>query len=324
MQEAPVRGIGQGAASGAKQGWRIVERLAVAILLLLSPVSAGRAGELVTIVPDAHYPEGPLWHGGKLYYAEMTRHRIAEWNGTTRTFWAQRGCGMTSIAPAPGGLFLVTCHLGRAVVWVRGIGRMAALHTVGAGGEPIGNPNDSVADGRGGVYFSASGRFAPAAAATGAIYRIVPGGRPRRVASKIHYANGVVLGPDGKYLYVSAHLARQVLRFRIARDGSLKARETWLRLANVVKPAPGAGPLAGPDGLTFDAAGNLFIAEYGAGRVLVVGPDRRLQKIIALPNRFVTSVEFGPGKHTLYITARADNERWPYKGAVYKLAKPLE
>jgi sugar lactone lactonase YvrE len=278
-------------------------------------------------VPDAFYPEGPLWHGGKLYFAEMTRDRIADWNGgTPHTFWAQRGCGMTSIAPAPGGLFLVTCHLGRAVVWVREIGhrgRLAVLHTTGAAGEPVGNANDSAADGRGGVYFSSSGKFAVAAAATGAVYHIVPGGAPRRVASKIHYANGVVVGPQGRHLYVSAHLTRQILRFRIARDGSLTERETWLRLVDVVKREPGAGPLAGPDGLAFDGKGNLFIAEYGAGRVLVIAPDKRLRKIITVPNRFVTSVEFGPDKRTLYITAPSNIKRWPYKGAVYKLAKPL-
>jgi sugar lactone lactonase YvrE len=320
MQKGRASGIGIDRTKARRTG----APLLVPALLALFLTATARAGELVTIAPDAYYPEGPLWHQGKLYYAEMTRHRIAEWNGATRTFWAQKGCGMTSIAPAPGGLFLVTCHLGRAVAWVRDIGRMAALYTTGARGEAIGNPNDSAADGRGGVYFSSSGRFAAAAAATGAIYRIVPGGTPKRVAEKIHYANGVVLGPEGKYLYVSAHLARQVLRFRIGRAGSLAARETWLALADIVKPASGAGPLAGPDGLAFDAKGNLFIAEYGAGRVLVVGPDRRLVKIIKLPNRFVTSVEFGPDKRTLYITAPADNQRWPYKGAVYKLAKPLD
>jgi len=297
---------------------------AAMLMLALFPAEPASAGELVTIVPEAHYPEGPLWHDGKLYFAEMTRHRIAEWDGrTVRTFWAQKGCGMTSIAPAPGGLFLVTCHLGRAVVWVRDIGHMAALYTEGAGGEPVGNPNDSAADGRGGVYFSSSGKFAAGAAATGAVYHIVPGGAPRRVASKIHYANGVVVGPRGLYLYVSAHLARQVLRFRIARDGALSGREIWLRLADVVKREAGAGPLSGPDGLVFDGTGNLFIAEYGAGRVLVIGPDKRLKKIIAVPNRFVTSVEFGPGKRNLYITAPGDITRWPYKGAVYKLAEPL-
>jgi len=299
--------------------------LALAALAVAGP---SRAGELVTLVPDALYPEGPLWHGGKLYFAEMTRDRIAEWNGGASTFWAQKGCGMTSIAPAPGGLFLVTCHLGRAVIWIRDLGhdqggRMAALHTTGADGEPVGNPNDSAADGRGGVYFSSSGKFAVAAAATGAVYHIVPGGAPRRVASKIHYANGVVVGPRGRHLYVSAHLARQILRFRIARDGSLTERETWLRLADVIKREANAGPLAGPDGLAFDGKGNLFIAEYGAGRVLVIAPDKQLKKIITVPNRFVTSVDFGPDKRTLYITAPATIKRWPYKGAVYKLAKPL-
>ena len=151
----------------------------------------------------------------------------------------------------------------------------------------------------------------------------MPGGAPRRVAANIHYANGVVVGVRRQYLYVSAHLARQVLRFRIARDGTLTGRETWLRLDTVTKPAAGAGPLAGPDGLAFDGTGNLFIAEYGAGRVLVIGPDKRIKKLIAVPNRYVTSVEFGTDKRTLYITAPADIETHPYKGAVYKLAEPL-
>jgi gluconolactonase len=300
---------------------------AAPLLVALMFAGAGRADGLMTIVPDAYYPEGPLWHGGKLYYAEMSRDRIAEWNGSSsRTFWSQAGCGMTSIAPAPGGLFLVTCHLGRAVVWVRDIGhtgRMAELITEGAGGEPVGNPNDSAADGRGGVYFSSSGKFAAGAAATGAVYYIVPGGAPKRVASKIHYANGVVVGPQRRFLYVSAHLDRQVLRFRIGRDGSLSGRESWLRLKDVVKRDPNAGPLAGPDGLAIDAKGNLFIAEYGAGRVLVVGPDKRLRTIVAVPNRFTTSIDFGPGEREIFITAPADNLHWPYKGAVYKLANPL-
>jgi gluconolactonase len=304
-----------------------VNRVAAGAALLLAALmlpAASRADGLVTIVPDAYYPEGPLWHGGKLYFAEMSRDRIAEWDGgAPRTFWSKKGCGMTSIAPTPGGLFLVTCHLGRAIAWVYDFGRMAALITEGADGAPVGNPNDSAADGRGGVYFSSSGKFAVAAAATGAVYHIVPGGMPKRVASKIHYANGVVVGPQRRYLYVSAHLDRQVLRFRIGRDGSLSGRETWLRLIDVVQRKPGAGPLAGPDGLAMDAKGNLFIAEYGAGRLLVVGPDKRLRTIITVPNRFVTSIDFGPGERDVYITAPADNRHWPYKGAVYKLANPL-
>jgi gluconolactonase len=302
---------------------RIGACAALALLALLAG-AAGRANGLVAIVPDAHYPEGPLWHGGKLYFAEMTRDRIAEWNGSApRSFWSLKGCGPTSVAPAPGGLFLVTCHLGEAVVWVRDTGRTAEIITTGAGGEPVRNANDSAADGRGGVYFSSSGRFAPGAAATGAVYYIVPGGAPKRVAEHIYYANGVVVGPQHRFLYVSAHLARQVLRFQIGRNGALSGRETWLRLADVVKRDPAAGPLAGPDGLAMDSKGNLFIAEYGAGRIIVVGQDRKLKTIIAVPNRFTTSVEFGPGEREVFITAPAQIERWPYNGAVFKLANPV-
>jgi len=312
--------------------WRIAARLAGLRACSLAGVAAATislatgaaAGELTSIAPDAHYPEGPLWHDGTLYFAEMTRHRIAAWDGKAlRTFWAHKGCGMTSIAPAPGGLFLVACHIGRAVAWVRDSGRLASFHSTGAGGEPIGNPNDAAADRRGGVYFTSSGRFSAAAAATGAIYHVVPGGRPRRVAEKIHYANGVVVGPKGRYLYVSAHLSRTVLRYRIATDGSLTGREAWVRLDDMAAAVPGADVMAGPDGLAFGANGVLYIAEHGAGRILAVGPDKRLRKIISVPERFVTSVEFGPNQRTLYITAPGNNVSWPHKGTVYRIREPL-
>ena len=276
--------------------------------------------ETVTLVSEAYYPEGPLWHEGKLYYAEMTRDRIVVREGTNvRTFWRRKGCGPTSIAPIPGG-FVVACHIERVLARIGTKGKTIGIVTKEARGRSIGNPNDSIADGNGGVYFTSSGLFIASAPATGRVFYLPPSGPPREVADNIHYGNGVVLSPNRRHLYVSAHIGRRVLRFEIGPKGRLSHRRVHVRLK---ARAAHADRLAGPDGLAFDRHGNLFLAEYGAGRILVFAADRRLHRIITLKNRYVTNLEFGPRGKSLYVTAPASNSVWPYKGAVLRIDDPL-
>ncbi len=294
--------------------------LGMSICALVALVPLGLHAEIIEA--DAHYPEGPLWHGGRLYYAEMSRHRIVvREDGKAATLWRRPGCGPTSMAPVPGG-FIVACHAERVLARIGARGGTVSILARDARGRPIGNPNDAVADGQGGVYFTSSGAFIAAAPATGLVYYLPPSGPPREVAGAIRYANGIVLSPDRRSLFVSAHIGRQVLRFEIGPHGRLSRRRVFVRLDNLTRAAKRADPLAGPDGLAFDKLGNLYIAEYGAGRILVVGPDRRLRKIIAVKNRFVTNVEFGP-RGSLYVTAAASNRRWPYKGVVLRIDNPL-
>ena len=296
-------------------------RLGMSICASIALVPLGLRAEIIE--PDARYPEGPLWHRGRLYFAEMSGERIAVWDGrSVRRFWQRPGCGPTSIAYAPDG-FIVACHAERVLARIGAGGRTISIIARDASGRPIGNPNDTIADGRGGVYFSTSGVFAVSAPATGRVYYLPPSGAPREVAGKIRYANGVVLSPDRRYLFVSAHLGRRVLRFEIGQKGRLGGRQVFVRLDRLAPAAKDADPLAGPDGLAFDRQGNLYIAEYGAGRILVVGPDRRLVKIITVRNRFVTNLVFGPRGKTLYVTAPASNEVWPYRGAILRIDDPL-
>ena len=45
----------------------------------------GSAAQLATIDPDAHYPEGPLWRDGKLFYVEYAQSNIKTWDGSRVT-----------------------------------------------------------------------------------------------------------------------------------------------------------------------------------------------------------------------------------------------
>ena len=182
-------------------------------------------------------------------------------------------------------------------------------------------PNAATPDGEGGLYFSSSGMFSPQAPATGAVLYLDAKGGLRRVADGIHYSNGVALSPDGRTLFVSEHLSRNVLAFDVAADGGLSGRRIFLHLDDIVGADPDRGWEVGPDGLAVDREGNLFIAEYGGGRILVVDRAGSLRATIRVPEAYVTSMVLVPDEARLFITAPATI--FATGGAVYSAANPL-
>jgi gluconolactonase len=279
------------------------------------------------IVRDAAYPEGPLWLAdGRIFYAEMGRDRISVWHsGIRTTFWQQSGCGPTSIAvyglPAsPDSGFVILCHLSRQVILVSPAGetRQILSEAENVKGVPLQRPNDSVADGKGGVYISGSGEFDPARQPAGVVYYLAPEIQQlRRVAEGIKYSNGLSLTSDG-FLLVSAHLGRQVLRYPVHRDGSLGTPAVWVDFHTL--PAVAVAEryaLAGPDGQAIDACGNVLIAEYGHSRIVIYDAGGQLHHILTVPGKYVTNMDFSPDGRQLVITAPRENIIPPFAGDVY-------
>ena len=76
-----------------------------------------------------------------------------------------------------------------------------------------------------------------------------------------------------------------------------------------------------PDGITTDAAGRLWVAHYGGGRVTRYTPDGKVDTVILVPVPNVTSVGLaGPTLTTLYITT-AENPASPdpLDGALFSI-----
>ena len=142
-------------------------------------------------------------------------------------------------------------------------------------GKPLGRLNDLVVDRRGGVYFTVGGAF-----------YVGPGGRVTSVGEDIH-ANGIMLSPDEKTLYVTN--GPIVLAFDVLPDGTVKKRRDFGKLE-----AGGSG-----DGLAVDAAGRLYVTSNPG--VQVFSPSGQYIGVIPTP-RGVISVAFsGPDKKTLYV-----------------------
>src|SRR5881227_1798794 len=74
------------------------------------------AGQLATIDADAHYPEGPLWHAGRLFYVEYSASNIKTWDGRhTAVYWHKDGCGASALI-ALGDLVAARVELDEGVV----------------------------------------------------------------------------------------------------------------------------------------------------------------------------------------------------------------
>src|SRR5690606_26969312 len=209
-----------------------------------------------------------LWQRGRLLYTEMTRHRLMVWTGTAnRQFARLPECGPTSITALGDGSLLVTCHLAHQLRRVSPEGRTLAIIDRDSEGRGFVYPNDSTSDGAGGAWFSSAGEFDAGAPPTGTIYHLSAGGRLRPVADSIRYANGLARTADGSRLLVSEHLGRKLLSFRIGRDGALADRRVLYDLAGA-PPSRERDRLAGPDGVEVARDGTIYLAEYGAARIL--------------------------------------------------------
>ena len=92
------------------------------LLLLASGAGWAASSGVKVLNDDAHYPEGPVWFQGKLYYVEYDRNTIDVWDGKGNQYFATMpGCGPSAVVNTKGGEFLVTCYDDHTV------GHLAAL-----------------------------------------------------------------------------------------------------------------------------------------------------------------------------------------------------
>lgn len=283
----------------------------VATLSLM--VAAAAAAEDATIAA-ASYPEGALWHQGRLYYAEMGRDVVMTSDlETAERFWRMEGCGPVSIAPY-GEEFLILCHLAHKVVRVSRDGSTIAEIVRDADGQSFVYPNAASADPAGGVYFSSSGKFSLDAPATGAVLYLDAKGHLTRVAEGIHYANGVAVDGARKRLLVSAHLARKVLVYPITSPGKLGKRRVFFDFS-VAGADPNRYALAGPDGLEVGPDGVVVVAEYGVGKIHKISVDGKWLGAHSGFEPFVTDMALLPGDRAVVVASRV-NDAPPFPGSV--------
>jgi sugar lactone lactonase YvrE len=187
-----------------------------------------------------------------------------------------------------------------------GTGQMEPVAALEAG-NPITRSNDGRADRQGGFWIGTMGKAAEVGA--GAIYRLYKG-ELRVLFPHLTIPNGVCFAPDGRTAYF-ADTAAQIIH-RVGLDG-----QGWPNAAPEVfidlRPAD-----QNPDGAVVDAAGNLWVALWGAGQVAVFDRNGQPVRRVALAAPYVTCPAFGgAGFSQLYCTSATQG-----MGAAARAAHP--
>lgn len=282
---------------------------------LAALATGAMAGEPKVINDKAAFPEGPIVIDGKLHYVEYGGNTLLVWDGQNTTkLWEQAGCGPSGLITL-GNDIAVACYDNGTIVRVSKDGKTIATYDKDAAGGVLQGPNDFSSDGKGGAWFTASGPW-EAGPIVGKVFHLGADGAITEAANDLHYANGIVLSADGKRLYVNESEAGRVISFAVGDDGTLSDRRLFVRVG-VVDEA--SGPGAYPDGLRLGPDGNLYIAQYSKGRIVVVSPEGKFVKAIEVPSTTAPNLAFSPDGKTIFVTAVDDTANAPYWGKVYEV-----
>ena len=203
------------------------------------------AGQLFTgtAVPD-HVGRGPI-------------HRVGPQGAVE--YFADTGGRALGLAFGPDE-WLYVCDAGlSAIIRVSPTGELEDFARR-ADGRALQLPNFAVFDRQGQLYVSDSGT-ATAGERTAAVYRYDAEGRGELVADGLVFANGLALDRGEGALYVAETRDDRILRIP-------------LRGSDAGDPQVFADRLtSGPDGLAFDAAGNLLVTLTGTDSIVSVSPE---------------------------------------------------
>ena len=298
-----------------------MNNILLSIVFAVALPFAADADSVQVLNGDVHFPEGPVWYHGKLYYVEYDRNTVTTWDGKNNAiFWSQKGCGPSAVITTAQGEFLTTCYDNGTIGRISADGKTLAPYTHDKVGNPFVGPNDFAPDAHGGMYFTASGH--PGSAIDGKVFYIAADRTISQKASDVESANGVAVSKDGRILYVVETDGHRLVQFNIGPGDSLSDRRLFVNLDDLTHNVVHIYP----DGVKIDSTGQIYIGQNPhdahaplAGTIFVVNTDGQLLRTLTLPSPGVPNLTFSPDEKTVYVTALDQLAKTPYHGKIYSI-----
>jgi len=251
--------------------------------------------------------EAPVWDWrlNILYWTDIRRGRMYQFDPATReNRKIHEGIFVGGLAVnRPGGLTLGTWE--GVQLW-RSDDDTAWLEHGHIGGHPL-QFNDCTAGPDGsfyaGTYFDDG---------IGKLFRFRPSGHAEVVAEDLGISNGMGFSPDLSTFYHTESISRTIYRYDYdATNHVISNRHTLVKL----------GDDEGiPDGMTIDADGFIWSANYGGGAVIRFDPDGKEERRIRFGATQTSSVMFGgEDLSDLYVTSIARGDGLPPSGLEPKI-----
>ena len=235
------------------------------------------------------FPEGPAFdRNGNLFVVDVDTGDISKISpeGQVKIFINTGGAPNGAKFHANGDLYVADRKKGIIAISSDGKIRVIVDHYEG---KKFYGPNDLIFDSKGNLYFT-DPHGSSAENPFGCVYRLSSSGELTCLASGLAFPNGLVLSKDEKFLFVANTRKNRILRYVL--DPPVRSY--------IFSQLSGGW---GPDGLAFDVAGNLYVAHYGGGDVIILNPKGEIVERVPVGGGHPTNVAFGgPDRKTLYVT----------------------
>ncbi|MCY4070385.1 MAG: SMP-30/gluconolactonase/LRE family protein [Chloroflexi bacterium] len=207
-----------------------------------------------TLVDGLDHPEGVAWGADGNWYAGGEAgqiYRIASDGGFTQV--ASTGGFVLGLA-LDGNHNIYACDLSQNKVFKVSAAGDVSVYSEGSADREFVAPNYPVFTDSGDLYVSSSGGFDEK---NGCVFVIRRDGETIIASEAIdHFPNGMALSLDGRELYIILSNMPGIVKAAIRSDGTLGEPQLVAEMPGTV-----------PDGLAFDAEGNLYIACYAPNKV---------------------------------------------------------
>jgi len=258
------------------------------------------------------YTEGPVFdRQGNLFFTHNQGVAKLSAGGELSDWVSGTEAGYNGHKILPDGTHLVCASKKHAIWRLAPDGKFLGVATDSCDGKPLRGPNDITLDDQGGYYFTDpdGSRQAP----IGTVHYVDRAGKTYLCYGGMRVPNGLVVDFDRKLLYVAETVFNRIVKFRILSPGKLGSLE-------VVATLPTReGHDVGPDGITIDTKGNVYVAHLGTGHVLVVDPEGKLVRTLDGGNYDVSNLTFGgPNLSQLFVTGSITHRKTG-AGRVYRL-----
>ena len=250
------------------------------------------------------FTEGPLWHAREHYllFSDMPGDHLRKWSAQGGVTTFRKPCNQSNgLAWDANGRLLACEHSSSRLTRTEADGSITVLASHMEGKE-LNSPNDLAVKSDGSIYFSDPtygrneyyGRPRPVELAFRGVYRVEPESkRVTLLADDFAQTNGLCFSADERQLFVNDTDRQHIRVFEVRPDGTLAKSRIW---------AETTGADAGaPDGMKFDALGNLYCC--GPGGIHVFAPDATCLGVIRVPEYTANFCWGDVDCRSLYITA---------------------
>lgn len=243
--------------------------------------------------------EGPRWHNGMLYFSDIMGKKImkTDLQGNLETVVDVPGMPSGTGFLPDGRLLIVSGMDGK--LYTNETNGLLEYADIYKGLEGTLCINDMVVDENANAYVGCYGydivkyKGGPA---PGWVALITPDKKVKKVGEDIMCPNGMVITADGSMLIAADTIAKMLITWKIANNGTLSERRVFAKLDD------------GPDGISIDAEGAVWAALPHRKEVVRVLDGGEITHKVRLSNKPLACMLGGSERKTLFIvTVSADD-----------------